>query len=346
MSQLPLEVSDVTADWLSAALSLQRPGLQVRRLSVDNVIWGTATKVFVTAEYEQTQPAPELPSRLCIKGGFTPELRPAMASGYQTESYFYRDLAPELSAGLPACYYAGVDLEHDQGIVVLADLRATGGTFLDPLAPLKVDLVADGLATMAEWHARTAADHGWMTAPSPLRPVMRGLFRTDHWAEYTGRLQGEAMARVFADRERTAVALERMWQLEDGGPRSLSHGDANVTNVYVDGEGCPRFLDWQFARFGSWAGDVALFMISALSVEDRRAHAEELMRDYLARKQARGGPSQPWDQAWSLFATSALYGAMYAIVPDEMQPAAVRIPLAERFVAAVDDYRTLDLLSR
>ena len=119
---LPLTVEDVTAGWLSDAL-----GSVVDRADVTGVAWGTATKVLLDVTYAGG--GDRYPGRLCVKGGFVPELRAIMAPGYQAEARFYRDVAPGLGDGLATCFFAAVDESTGQGVVILEDLaggRRTG----------------------------------------------------------------------------------------------------------------------------------------------------------------------------------------------------------------------------
>lgn len=67
---LPLKTEDVTAKWLSAALSSRYPGVEVTSLQVGNVIRGTATKMQVLLAYNDAGRAHGLPPTMVLKGGF------------------------------------------------------------------------------------------------------------------------------------------------------------------------------------------------------------------------------------------------------------------------------------
>lgn len=323
---LPLTVDEVEG-WLRAALD-------VEQVEQTGIVWGTATKVLVAV----TRPDGET-ARWCVKGGFREELRAIMAAGYRAEAMFYRDVAPKLDAGVPACHLAVA--EGDQAIVVLDDIIAGGARINDPREPMTVSQVSAGLTAMAAWHARADLRLDWMPAAPYYRPIVDGLFAPAHWDAYIGQTTTGPVLEVFADREQIAAAYQRLWAAQDARPATFVHGDANPTNVYFAADGATRFLDWQFACRTDAYQDVACFLVGALSVEDRREHEQALLREYLA---ARGAGAESFDEAWDAYRRNAVYGAVYCLTPEEMQPAAVRAPLADRYAQAALDLDTLALL--
>jgi hypothetical protein len=342
-SHLPLNIDQVTAGWLTDALAVRSPGVRVEKLVTDRIIWGTATKVFVRAGYAP-QDGPLPPSRLCVKGGFREELRPIMARGYQAEALFYRDIAPRLSDGLPPCHFADVDPDHGQGIVVLDDLADGGGRFADSRVPLTSDTVAAGLEAMAGWHARTDITDPWLAGPPNLRDLVTMIIGPQSWDAGMKQEQSALVRELFADCDRTVNGFHAVWAAEDAAPKVLTHGDANLTNVYLDPVGAPTFVDWQFPALNHWAHDVALFLVGALSIDDRRANEQALLRHYLGALAGFGGQAPGWDEAWRDYGCHHLHGATYALTPDEMQPADVRAANADRYAAAALDHNTFGLL--
>jgi hypothetical protein len=334
---LPLKIEQITPDWLGPALSTAERNVAVRDISIRKVVPGTATKVLVDVEYASG--GDDLPSSLCIKGGFVPEMLAFMAPGYQGEARFYRDVAPLLGEGLAACYFAGVDDDSGQGIVILEDLATQGAAFCDAREPLSVDRAGAALELLARWHARTDLDADWLDVPPHYRPMAYAL-AAEQWDGHTADLRGP-VSEVLTSRERLLAGFESMWADEDGRPRRFIHGDANLTNVYLDADGAPSFLDWQFAGRGDAYHDVAFFMIGALSTEDRRNAEGHLLREYL---NARGGGVETFDVAWDAYRRHALYGVIYALTPEAMQPVEIRDAMGKRFAHAVLDHDVLSLL--
>lgn len=328
MTALPLTVHEIDTAWLSAAL-----GAELTKVEQTGVIYGTATKILLEVTYPDGSTA-----RICVKGGFVPELRAIMSAGYRAEALFYRDVAPQLGTGVPRCHYAAAD--DEQGIVILDDIVAAGGRVNDPRQPLTVSQVADGLTAMAAWHARDLTLE-WMPPFPYYRPIVDSLFAPAHWEAYIGQTTAGPVLDVFADRERIASAYRQLWAAQDARRPTFVHGDANPTNVYFDADGTTRFLDWQFACRTDPYQDVACFVVGALSTDDRREHEQALLRDYLA---ARGAGAEIFAEAWDAYRRNAVYGAVYCLTPEEMQPAAVRAPLADRYAQAALDLDSLTLL--
>jgi aminoglycoside phosphotransferase (APT) family kinase protein len=330
---LPLKVEQITPEWLGAALSAPRREVRVRAVSMTGVVWGTATKVMLDVAYASGGDA--LPSRLCVKGGFVPEMLAFMAPGYQAEARFYRDVAPLLGEGLSRCHFAGIDEDSGQGIVILDDLATQGAVFCDARQPLSVDQAGAALELLARWHARTDLEVDWLDAPPHYRPMAYAL-AAEQRDDRTDEIEG-----LVTSRERLLAGFQAMWADEDRRPRRFIHGDANLTNVYLDADGEPRFLDWQFAGRGDAYHDVAFFLIGALSFEDRRNAEERLLRSYL---KARGAEAETFDVAWDAYRRHALYGIIYALTPEAMQPAEIRDAMSTRFAHAVLDHDVLALL--
>ncbi len=87
-----------------------------------------------------------------------------------------------------------------------------------------------------------------------------------------------------------APVLRHVWRHDGEAPVTVLHGDARVGNMLFPGapEGRFAFIDWQAARKGKAAFDVAYFAVLSLEPEVRRAHADALLDRYHAGLVARG----------------------------------------------------------
>jgi hypothetical protein len=68
---LPMVVEELTAEWLTAALSIRPPGVVVGSVAVEHIIWGTATKILVGVDYRDSRAPGCPPTRLCVKAAST-----------------------------------------------------------------------------------------------------------------------------------------------------------------------------------------------------------------------------------------------------------------------------------
>jgi hypothetical protein len=345
---LPLSPEEITTDWIREALGEAMPGVEVTGATVDSVLWGTATKVFVHVSYSGDPDPTGSPERLCVKGGFDPTLRPLVASGYHTEARFFADIAPAIPSTLPRCWFAASDPEADQAIVILDDLRDRA-TFGRPTEPLSPDLVAAGLELQASWHAQTwdGADldsFDWLPVGAPvLRGVADMMLSEESWKHHLTQPKADLVPQPVLDRDRLHRGLRRLWESDDRSVLALSHGDAHIGNTYVEDDQL-RFVDWQTACLAPWSDDVAYFIVGALTVADRRDHERDLLAHYLEALAAHGAPAPQFEDAWAEYRTRHLHGLLWLLVPEEMQPAEYSAVMAERYGAAAFEHDTLGLL--
>jgi Phosphotransferase enzyme family len=349
MPAVPNDVDDLTPEWLTAALQQRYPELTVTTVRVEEVIWGTATKVRLQVGYDASPPSAGPPVALCVKGGFDERLLDfGTTRAYRLEAGFFRDVAPGLEIPLPACWFAAIDEDRGTGVLVLDDLVAAGASFGDPRSPWPVDRVAAALEVAAAWHAATWGDSfarpRWLPPHSivaDLSPVLAG---SRHWDTHFAHAEAPEPQGPLADRERVAAALATMWRHHAVSAVCLSHGDAHLGNTFLAADGQPAFLDWQALCAGPPLDDVAYFVTGALSIPDRRIHEGELLRHYLRALSAAGAPAPEFDGAWLDYRRFSLHGFLWALTPPVMQSWEKVRAMAERHMAAILDLDALGAL--
>ena len=111
--------------------------------------------------------------------------------------------------------------------------------------------------------------------------------------------------------ERFAHAFDELayFARSQPGPHCLVHGDAHQGNSFLRGNGQRIWLDWQLVRQGRPWRDVSYFMLGALTVKERRASAEQLVRHYREALLATGARDVPdFDTTWQHFRRWPVYG--------------------------------------
>lgn len=205
---------------------------------------------------------------------------------YVTETVFYRDIAPRVGVRVPNCYYAAVDDEGLEHLIVMEDLAP--GRQGDQIAGCSVDVARQAVLEIAGLHGPTWNDARWYAA---LGRVEEGPF-ADMKALYRSTLP------AFVERFEAKLDPAHMRIIEQIGacetcpmfelrsnPFALEHYDFRLDNVIVDESVSPprvTVVDWQSVRVGKPLNDVAYFLGSALEPDVRRAVEMDLLRDYLA----------------------------------------------------------------
>lgn len=347
----PAALAELSPEWFSLALSEKYPGTEVIESRVTSAISGTATKVRFELVYEPSSPAlAQLPASLWLKGGFEAHAS-SIGTSFVNEVNFFRDLAPVVPVNRPAAYYAALDPDSSNGIVLLEDLLARGATFGHVTNPLDVAAAAEVLDQLARLHAcfwKKAAlrTFPWLSSGGAI--VNDGV--VDQFVglwEQTERLPRFAFVKsAQRDRRRVREALLQMWSNAELASHCLIHGDSHPGNLFFEPSGRPGYLDWQQVMRGAWAHDVAGFLIPALPVEIRRRHERELMAHYLDRLGCHGAGDVPsFAEAWDAYRRHAMWTFMWVLCPVAYQPENICTIVAERACAAIDDLETLSALA-
>lgn len=347
---LPTTVDDITPRWLTAALAPATGGVDITKVDIVEIIWGTATKVRIEVTYSRTDRRALPPERLCVKGGFDERVRAAVGSagdhGMRLEAAFFRDLAPRLDIAVPKAWFA--DSDDRQGVLIFDDL-ALGGEFGSPVKPWTPDLMELALRGLARMHAQSwkvrYPDVGWLTdGAEPVRQAARQLFSSQHCDAYFAAPENSNLPAAVEDRARNLRGYEALWAHDDRSDKCVTHGDAHLGNMYIDGSGEPVFLDWAGVSRCPWAYDVAYFLVGGLSVEDRRSAERDLLNSYLSALADDGGPELDGADAWDDYRRHCLHGLIWSVLPAAMQsPENVRA-MSDRYVAAIVDHDPLSLL--
>ena len=154
---IPVEIDDIDAAWLAAALGSRLPaGVQVRSFSVETIGTGVGLMGLlyrVTVEYAGDG-AGAPPSTVIVKLPVLIDATRQVALAYrfyEKEVAFYRELACETSLQTPEVYFGAHDPDTDNFVLVMQDvghLRAA-----DQVAGCDRDDALAAVAALARHHA-------------------------------------------------------------------------------------------------------------------------------------------------------------------------------------------------
>ena len=241
--------------WLSAALQLRFPGIEVRHVTPGPVVDRISTNARFTVEYAGA-PADSPPSSLCVKGYFN-EIGWAARHVGEPEASFYRDLVGSVGVRTLRSVYADVDPESHHGVVITEDVVATAA-YSSTVEAFTLRTTASSLRQLAQLHASTWMQPRWSATPW-LEPRLNRALQV--WGEpetvskFGTNLHGPNGRGVpvelrdpqrLVDVYRTMVAA--LAGAESRSPWCVIHGDTHLGNLFLDEAAQPCLLDWHWSH--------------------------------------------------------------------------------------------------
>lgn len=332
---------EITGNWLAEVLELDAVALEgVERIGTGQM----STSYRVTY-----RDAGSAPATVVVKLAATdPGSRGTGVSLgiYLREVEFYRELRDRIGGPLAPCHLAAYDAEEGWFTLVLGDVA--GGVQGDQIAGCTPEQARVAMKALARIHAPVFGDlalaaAGWMNQPNPLtEDVLKALL-----PQFLERY-GERVAPEHREVCERFVAVADGWDADRRPPLGLVHGDYRLDNILFHEDGC-TVVDWQTVSCGPVMTDVTYFLAGGLSVDDRRAHEEELVRAYYDELLALGIKGFGWEECWDGYRRRAPLGLLMVIAPamlvertdrgDDMFMASL-----ERYAQAMIDLDVLDLL--
>lgn len=357
-SEIPLSYEAITPQWLTAVLCGRTPGAEVVSHRLDAIDDGSSNRRKIHLEYNAAGRAAGLPAVLFCKAnqGLSNRVILAISGGAESETAYYQRIRPTLDIESPRGYHAAFDPESYNYIVMLEDLSRTVTEFCSHKTVMTQERARSEMRALATLHsayygkAETADGvlAGFKSWPGYFNDTLAFGMKEGSTA---GFLDAEQVVppRLYArhaeiwDKTLASIALH------DRSPKTLAHGDVHLKNWYVAGNGEMGLADWQCAHRGLWARDVAYALSTALTVEDRRAWEQDLIRYYLDRLEQAGGPRIGFDAAWLAYRQQLMTALTWWTItlhpapgmPD-MQPRDITLEFIRRITTAMDDVGTLD----
>lgn len=310
MTTVPTTTSEITADWLTAALRQSGtigPDVSVAGVELDPAaagvgFMGEIGKLRVTYEGD----AGDAPTSLIAKfPTHSPDVRALMHPTriYEREHRFYRELAPKSPLRTPAIHHVTCEVgetpDDERYMLVMEDL--SGLTLGDQVTGVTPEQARLALVALAGHHA--AFWNGAGLEDADFIPVINGPLNqagvTIYEVSLPGFMEafGSAIKPELADYVRD-YASTRPQILDDlaAMPHTLVHFDFRADNLLFDTDGSVAAVDWQTISKGGGAADLGYFLSQNLSVEDRREHEIDLLRAYHDALVSHGVDDYEFDQ--------------------------------------------------
>jgi hypothetical protein len=330
------------------------PGLEIPEFERVEIRNGHTTKLRLALEFNAAGREAGIPRNICLKSNWSEGFESGEIC--ELEARFYHHVGARADIPIPDSYFSDWDGDGGgRGVVMLEDLALAPGEFGHSTHQLGVDGVARGLESLATLHAAYWGSPeltAWTWLPQSMdhpvdydqlmrmwdyirlnlrKPELRSVF--PQWLYDTPELFAQAFDELTA------------FEIAQDAPLCLVHGDAHQGNSFLRDDGERIWLDWQLARKGRPWRDLTYFMLGALSVDERRSSAWDLIRHYRESLIARGASGVlDQDGAWEQFRRWPVYGMQaWAANMDEWgQKGQIMI---ERFFTAAEDLGTIAALT-
>lgn len=316
MSQIevPSSLGEITPSWLSSAL--QDGGsvhAAVSRVTPETIAVGegfAGTLARLRVEYEAG--SPRGPATLIAKlPAEHPPTRTLLTTlgAYEREIRFYQVAASETPLRTPRCFLAQWDPDSSGFVLLLEDLghlRSQDQVDGCPVGDLEVVVAELAKFHASYWENPVLEDWPW----APRWDMAATMFGQAYPAWWRG-LKQRFPVTESGDFQRVADLLGShvvsiKTQLARP-PVTLSHGDYRLENMFFDDADSGSSLvvfDWQAMRVGRAPYDLAYFLGTSVTTEDRRAHQANLKSMYYqtlvdagVRNYTRGDFDQDFDYA-------------------------------------------------
>jgi Ser/Thr protein kinase RdoA (MazF antagonist) len=199
---------------------------------------------------------------------------------YRREADIFALLREHDDLAVPKMYGSESGDDPNYVVIVLEEIR--DARTVSPTEGCSVDEATEVLRNIARIHSRFWNDHRVPSIGDIAESVERWGPPANHgWialAERYGSKAGDALAQFEWVKDNTLAWVEH----RAGSPQTLAHGDFQPENVLFTNEptGKNVLIDWQFGGAGPGICDVAMFIISSLTVEERRTHEDSLLKTY------------------------------------------------------------------
>jgi len=315
-----VHLDEIDAQWLTGAMRAAGTLNGGRVAAVERETCGTgqlADSYRFTLHHEPPGSGPAT-----VVGKFPSDDATSRAFGqqsgyYRNEIRFYEELAPSLSVALPTPIHAALATNETDFVLLMEDLSPA--RVVDQLVgctPDEAALVMEQAARLhaGSWKSAELAAVGWLqgTASSFVGVTDNFPQTTRTFAETFGDLVPEA---DVAQAARLNEHLDT-WKAIFTASRCLWHSDLRADNLLFDAQDGTvpvAVLDWQGVGYGCGTIDVAYFLGTSLTTEDRRAHERDLVRLYHRALVAHGVEDYDAETCWEDYRILAIHGLQVGV---------------------------------
>ena len=352
---LPTTMDNINAAWLSKIMSYKYPGVVANSMETVELLNSHTTKWRIKVDWNAAGKAAGLPAHLCLKANWSGVF--SNVDIHALEARFYHYMAHEMKVPTAKCYYADWDDDGSaHGLIILEDLNQRGGKFGHSTQNNSVDLIAENLEGLATLHSSLWDSDKISVANAPwLQTQMDTPIDSDQvrhmWSWLQENLKDQNFRAIapqnYLDDPRSIErAFDKLGEIERAlkAPYCVILGDCHQGNTYLLPNGERLWLDWQLVRRGRPWRDLTYFTVGSLTIDERRTHHKDLVKQYREHLIATGVQGVPsFEAIWDQVRVWVMYG-IQAWAANQDSWGQNGLPMNERFFCAAEDYGTWKLL--
>jgi hypothetical protein len=316
-------VDDLTTNWLSTSLNI----IDLASFTTEQIGTGQLSECFRVHLHYSSATSPSItngdthnqrPKSVILKvTSHDPTSRAAGISLaiYEKEVQFYTSVASSLNSvttGLARCYHASYDGESFCLLLADAAPAAPG----NDLEGINFEKARSAVTELAKIHTASFNNSEWEKLFKKDKPAITQAQLTYFYGAFVARYNDRVSKehREVCDKFIAVFDAYSESGALDTGMTGLVHGDYRPDNMlFGSPTGGKEFtiVDWQTITWGSPFGDLSYFLGCALQVEDRRAHASDLIQTYHQNL----GPNSPFtlEQCHEGVRRNVFFGIVMAI---------------------------------
>ncbi len=288
MGDVPRNVDEIDADWISGVLGRKVDAIDVQTIGAGVGFMGQLARVTFGSDGEPKSLIVKMPSSdpgAQMIGG--------MMRVWEREHRFYTEIAPLIrSVRLPKCLHSAAD----PYVLVLEDLAPArpGDQVVGPTPGQARAIIDSAAALHGEWFGRPElATFDWMPDMNdPATESVAQLFPIG-WPTFLARYGDSLPERVLRWCEAFVPRIVTWIHTYDDWPATLIHGDFRLDNFFFAQDGGVTLIDWQLAMRAPSTTDLVYFIGTNLTTDMRREMQSELIGRYCAGLR-RAGVSAEW----------------------------------------------------
>jgi hypothetical protein len=301
-------VERLTADWLSTALARRVDSVEATQIGTGQI--GTCYRLSLTGDGIPATLLAKLPAP-------DPATQEMLAGVYRSEVRFYTLIAETVAIRVPRCFYSAASETGADFTLLLEDMSpAEQG---DQLAGCTVEQARDAVVNLAglhgpRWCDVTLLDIDGLSINGPDdAALLAELYgpATDIFIQSLGDLIAEEDRQTL----RECVDVSAGWALARANRFGLVHGDYRLDNLlFPPGGGVGvSAIDWQTLSLALPARDLAYFLGTSLSPQDRRVHEADLVAAYHSALLTHGVADYTIDSCWNDYRFAMVQGPLVSV---------------------------------